>query len=152
MMRAPRGIHLLPLALLAGIVLAWAMVMLTVIYRAGSDEARTGTLLAVFPRGTSESEVLARVAMADGLVVRATWLANVWQVHGQAPGFSGNLRSQGALWVLPPLPYELFGLGGCGFGAEPLQRRRTPIPSGGGSAGVRDAVSEAPGKAGTAWS
>lgn len=143
---------LLPLTLLAGIVLAWATILLVVLATAGTDESRSGTLLAVFPRGTAEREVLAKVAMADGVVVRGTWLGPVWQVHGEAEGFAGSLRAQGALWVLPPLPYDLFGMGGCGFGMAPPQRRRTPIPSEGGAAGARAAVSETPGKAGTASS
>jgi hypothetical protein len=95
---------------------------------AGAGEQRSGALLAVFPRGIAEAEVLARVARADGVVMRGTWLANVWHVYGEGQRFAGELRAAGAVLVLPTLPYDSFGVGGCGYGpvrpqAEPRGRR-----------------------------
>ena len=66
--------------------------------------------------------MLARVARADGAVVRGTWLANVWHVYGDRPGFAAALRASGAVYVLPTLPWDLLGIGGCGFGAVPQRR------------------------------
>ena len=82
-----------------------------------ASAADRGALLAVFPRGTGEAEVLARVAEADGVVVRGTWLGNAWHVYGERAGFARSLRAAGAVYVLPALPFDLFGLGGCGMGA-----------------------------------
>jgi hypothetical protein len=113
---APRdGVHRLALVLGGSIVLAWGLALALTLL-AASDPERSGALLAVFPRGTSEAQVLARVARAEGAVVQGTWFGNVWHVYGEGPRFAGGLREQGALYVVPPLPMEVFGLGGCGPG------------------------------------
>ncbi|MEK0084403.1 hypothetical protein [Benzoatithermus flavus] len=120
--------HLLAFLLGALVVIAWMVGLAVTLAIAGAKEERSGTLLAVFPRGLGETEVLARVAHADGVVMRGTWLANVWQVHGEGERFAGALRAQGAMLVLPPLPYDSFGAGGCGYGAvEPLKAPRVPV-------------------------
>lgn len=113
---APRdGVHRLALALGGGVVLAWGLALgLTLL--AASNPERSGAVLAVFPRGTSEAQVLARVARAEGAVVQGTWFGNVWHVYGERPRFAAGLREQGALYVVPPLPMEVLGLGGCGPG------------------------------------
>jgi hypothetical protein len=123
----PPSVHLLA-ALLGGLVLlGWAAALALVLASAGAREDRSGELMAVFPRGTAEAEALARVARAGGVVMRGTWLPNVWQVFGAEPRFAGALRAQGAVLVLPPLPFEGFAMGGCSFGAvAPLQAPRAP--------------------------
>ena len=104
--------HRLALGLAAGILGAWALA-LTLTLGTAADK---GELMAVFPRGTGEAEVLTRVARAEGAVVRGTWLGNVWHVYGDRPGFAQSLRAAGAVYVLPALPFDLFGMGGCGYG------------------------------------
>jgi hypothetical protein len=119
MMRsAPRSadLHLLAAMLLGGIVVVWALVLLLILATAGTAGERSGRLLAVFPRGIAESEVLARVAAADGTVVRGSWFANAWYVQGDDAAFARGLRAEGAVWVLPTLPLSVFGSGGCGYG------------------------------------
>ena len=109
-------LHFLAASLLGGIVIVWALALLLTLGTAGAADERSGTLLAVFPRGIAERDVLARVAAADGTVVRGSWFANVWHVHGQDRRFARSLREQGAVWVVPALPYAVFGSGGCGYG------------------------------------
>jgi hypothetical protein len=113
---APRDhAHRLALVLGGGVVVAWVLTMVLTLL-AASDPQRSGALLAVFPRGTSEAQVLARVARAEGAVVQGTWFGNVWHVYGERQRFAAGLREQGALYVVPPLPMDVFGLGGCGPG------------------------------------
>jgi hypothetical protein len=116
--RSTANVHALTLALLGGILVLWAAGLVATLAAAGASDQRSGALIAVFPRGTGESEVLARVARAEGAIVRGSWFANVWHVHGEQPNFARTLREQGALWVLPTLSLELLGAGGCGFGAD----------------------------------
>ena len=117
-------VHLGVLAAGGLVVVAWATALAVTLGSTGARPDRDGTLLAVFPRGVAEAEVLARVARADGVVARGTWFGNVWQVHGERPGFSGRLLEHGAAYVLPAVPYDVFGLGGCSFGLPPVARRR----------------------------
>lgn len=110
--------HRLALGLAAGIVVAWALALgLTL-----ASAADRGALLAVFPRGTGEAEVLTRVARAEGAVVRGTWFGNVWHVYGDRAGFAQSLRAAGAAYVLPALPFDLFGMGGCGWDSPRADR------------------------------
>ena len=108
-------VHLLASAILGGAVLVWAALFLGTLIRAEAAPDRAGTLVAVFPRGVGEDEVLTRVARADGVVVRGTWFGNVWHVNRERPGFAADLRAAGAVFVVPMLPVDLFGMGGCGF-------------------------------------
>jgi hypothetical protein len=111
----PDRVHLIAALVLGGAVLVWATLLLGTLARAGSAPDRSGTLVAVFPRGVEEAEVLTRVARADGAVVRGTWFGNVWHVNRERPGFAGDLQAAGAVLVLPMLPVDLFGMGGgCG--------------------------------------
>lgn len=116
-------VHLAVLAAGGLVVAAWATALAVTLGSAGAHPDRRGTLLAVFPRGVAEAEVLAHVARADGVVARGTWFGNVWQVHGERPGFSGRLLEHGAVRVLPALPYDVFGVGGCSFGLPPVAGR-----------------------------
>lgn len=118
--------HALAVGLCALAVASWALALVATLQVAGTRDERSGAVLAVFPQGASEAEVLARVARADGVVMRGTWLANVWQVHGEQAGFARSLRAQGAVLVLPTLPYAAFTVGGCGFSAA-ANPGRAPI-------------------------
>ena len=107
--------HLLALGLLALITAGWLMTMLLTVRTAGQVDERNGALLAIFPRGINEVEVLTRVARADGMVMRGTWFGNVWHVYGGQADFAADLRAQGAVLVLPPVAGEALSLGGCGY-------------------------------------
>jgi hypothetical protein len=108
------GSHGLALLLGSLVVVAWAALLLVTLETGGRQDERTGALLAVFPRGIGETEVLARVARADGAVIGGTWFGNVWHVYGEQGDFARDLRLQGAVYVLPMLPFAGFGMGGCG--------------------------------------
>jgi hypothetical protein len=126
--RSTANVHVLTLALLGGILVLWAAGLVATLAAAGSSDQRSGALIAVFPRGTDESEALARVARAEGAIVRGSWLANVWHVYGEQPRFAGALREQGAVWVLPTLSFGLLGAGGCGFDAGLRARDPRVVP------------------------
>jgi hypothetical protein len=121
--------HGLALGLLGAVLALWLVALAVTLEVAGHEARRSGTLLAVFPRGIGATEVLARVAGADGVVIGGTWFGNVWHVHGERPRFAGELREQGAVYVLPTLPFSMFGTGGCGFG-ESLRSPARPATSG----------------------
>lgn len=106
--------HRLGVGLLAAAVALWGLALLATLETASARGEPV--LLAVFPRGTSETAALASVAGAGGVMVGGSWLANAWHVQGEGPGFAEDLRQRGAVWVLPALPGGLFGAGGCGFG------------------------------------
>ena len=127
-MPGTQALHPLALGLLALVTAAWLLAMLLTVEAAGQVDERNGALLAVFPRGISEVEVLTRVARADGVVMRGTWFGNVWQVYGGQADFAADLRAEGAVLVLPPVGAEALSLGGCGYGpimsgAQPINRR-----------------------------
>lgn len=107
------GMHLLALGLFGLVTAAWLLAMLVTVRTAGQVPERSGSLIAVFPRGIGEVEVMSRVARAEGVVMRATWFDNVWQVHGAQTGFAAGLHAQGAVLVLPLPGIEALGLGGC---------------------------------------
>ena len=113
--------HLLALGLVLGLVAAWICALAVTVQAIGTRPDRTGALLAVFPRSLDETQILARVSRAEGSLVGSTWLANVWHVYGDSQNFAAALHGQGATLVLPPLPFAVFGVGGC-FGM-PLTRQ-----------------------------
>lgn len=108
-----RGQHGLAAGLALGLLAIWALAVAAALHAVGTRPDRTGALLAVFPPAANESGILASVSRAQGSLVGATWLPNVWHVYGEAPGFAGALHEQGASLVLPPLPAAVFGNGAC---------------------------------------
>lgn len=119
------GIHRLALGLFTLIIAGWLVTMLLTVRTAGQVDEGKGALLAVFPRGISEVEVLTRVAQADGVVMRGTWFGNVWHVYGDQADFAAALRAHGAVLVLPPVAGEALSLGGCGY--APVPRTDRPV-------------------------
>ena len=105
--------HLLAAGLVLALVGAWIAALAITVHEIGTRPDRSGALLAVFPRSLDETQILARVSRAEGSLVGGTWLANVWHVYGQSQEFAAALHAQGASLVLPPLPFDVFGVGGC---------------------------------------
>jgi hypothetical protein len=117
---SPGGkVHLVAFGACGLILAGWALALGVTLTVAGARDDRSGPVLAVFERGLDEIDVLARVARAGGVVMRGTWFGNVWQVHGEHPGFARELRALGAVHVLPTLPYDAFSVGGCSYGYMP---------------------------------
>jgi hypothetical protein len=109
------GPHRLALGLAAGALAATLVAVAGLLVAANQPDTASGDLVAVFPPGTTDDSALHAVALADGVIRRATWLGPVWEVSGDAPGLAGRLRASGALLVLPPQPFPSLSLGGCSF-------------------------------------
>lgn len=101
--------------LLAAVLLFWAAALGIVAYAAMLPPERDGLVVAMFPPGISDEEVLFGVARADGRLVRPTWLSNVWLVAGDGDGFVGRLSDQGVLASFAPAVFEPMTMGGCAF-------------------------------------
>lgn len=71
-----------------------------------------GEILAVFPPGTDNDEIFARLLLAGGSPLRQTWLDFVWVVSSQRAGFAGRLKEQGAIGTYGEMPISP-QLAGC---------------------------------------
>lgn len=90
------------IAAVLGVVLLLAVSTLPVFAAADLPGHTRGTLAAVFPPGTDRTAVLAAVAEADGLVVRAGGWGSVLVAHSDKAGFAQRLRRAGAWLVVDP--------------------------------------------------
>jgi hypothetical protein len=96
--------HRLALALFAGVLILWLVVM-AVLMRAGAllPEA-SGLMLAVFEPGTPPDAVFASLVAAEARPVRSTAFGFIWVVAGDTPGLAGRLKEQGAIGAYRDLP------------------------------------------------
>lgn len=94
--------------------------------------AESSRVTAVFPPGTAAEAMLARVAMADGRLIRGTLLPFAVEVAGETPGIAARLEAAGAVVVIARLPSDGLAVGGCSYrpGATyvPLSERMRPAP------------------------
>lgn len=102
----------LALLLLAG----WAPLLTLHVAGQQLDDGASGTLLVVFPPGTSAADAYARTVAARGTPLgRAGPLDSVWWAHSTRPGFVAALKRRGALAGFAPAllePGALLCLGG----------------------------------------
>jgi hypothetical protein len=124
--QAASSYHGLAIGIAVGLLFVWAAVLVATLVAASGRPDRAGALLAVFPRGISATEAIGRVALADGAVMSGSWFGNVWHVYGRQPDFAGRLLAQGAVFVLSPLPYAAFTVGGCGSSELTVTARGRP--------------------------
>lgn len=96
--------------------------------RAAADRSR---VTAIFPPGSTPELMLARVAAADGRLIRGTVLPFAVEVAGDTPGIAARLEARGAL-VVARLPTSMLAVGGCSYLAPeaypPRQKRLRPLP------------------------
>ncbi len=114
--------HWLAVSLLLGVVLLWGGLLALAVYKAALPEQATGTVVVVFPPTMPADQVFAGVLHADGVLARETWFENVWIVYSNREGFVGRLKSQGALIIFAPVPFDSVAVGGC-FGVAPPRLR-----------------------------
>lgn len=108
------GRHRFAALLGLGAVLIWALAMaLTLAFGALPDSAE-GRVAAVFPRGTAPEDMLAAVALADGVAVSGTWFENALVAEG-GTGFVGRLRAAGGIAAYRSYSADYLMLGGCFF-------------------------------------
>jgi len=67
----------------------------------------------IFAPGTSLTEVVGRIAGADGAVLRAGAFSNIVVAVGSTPDFVDRVKRRGAWLVVDPQ-----GLGGCFIGSD----------------------------------
>lgn len=108
-------LHGMAAVILAGLSLAAALLTGGLLIMADQPAAATGDLTVVFPAGTSETQALAAVAGSDGAIRRRAPFGPVWYASSDVPGFADRLRSNGAMLVLPALPFPGLSVGGCSY-------------------------------------
>lgn len=98
---------------LGGVVAAvWLGAMALTLGDAQLPAEADGTVLAVFPPGSSDEAMFSAVVRAGGEPLRSTWVGFAWVARGTEAGFAGRLRDQGARAVFGDLPVGPV-LGGC---------------------------------------
>jgi len=102
----------LAIALMAGVALAWLVVMLVVLRLSALAPEESGKLFAVFPPGTSEPQAFAAIVAAGGAPLRTVLGGWGWIAHDDAAGFVGRLHAAGALAAFRGAPGGL-ALAGC---------------------------------------
>jgi len=93
------------------VVVVWLALMAMSLREAALPPETDGTVLAVFPPGTSDEAAFTAVVRAGGEPVRSTWAG--WVARGTEAGFVGRLKSEGALASFGELPVVGPALGGC---------------------------------------
>ena len=88
-------------------------------------DGETGTVIVLFPVGSTPSQNFERIVEAEGAFVGHTWLDQAWIAASYDPGFVGRLKDQGALAVFDTVLLDPAALLGCG----PLPREQVPSTS-----------------------
>ena len=102
----------LAISLMAGVALAWVVVMLVVLRLSALAPEASGKVFAVFPPGTSERQAFGAIVAAGGAPLRTVLGGWGWIAHDDAAGFVGRLRAAGALAAFRGAPGGL-SLAGC---------------------------------------
>jgi hypothetical protein len=112
-------------------VLAMALAGLLVLELGRKAAADSSLVTAIFSPGSTPELMLARVAAADGRLIRGTVLPYAVEVAGDTPGIAARLEAAGAI-VVARLPTSMLAVGGCSYFAPeaypPRQQRLRPLP------------------------
>lgn len=126
--RDRRPIRQLPvLAALLAVLAVWLAGMAVALRAGEAEDARSGALLALLPRGGGELGAIAAAGAAEGVVMRATVVPGLWAVRGEGEGFAGRLRAAGATAVWPPALLESLSLGGCSWMPPSVPRQPAAV-------------------------
>ena len=74
----------------------------------------TGTVVVLFPIGSTPSENFERILGAGGGFVGQTWLEQAWIASSYEQGFVGRLKAEGAWAIFHPVLLDPAALLGCG--------------------------------------
>ena len=74
----------------------------------------TGTVVVLFPIGSTPSENFERILGAGGGFVGQTWLEQAWIASSYERGFVGRLKAEGAWAIFHPVLLDPAALLGCG--------------------------------------
>lgn len=123
-MTGRRGISNTKLAMVWVLLLlvTWVPPGVLAVSKALLADDETGTVLVLFPIGSTRTENYERVVGAQGAFVRQTWLEQAWIAFSYDPGFVERLKEKGAWAVFHPALLDPAGLIGCGplRGSKPM--------------------------------
>ena len=105
--------HRFALKLLAWIVGIWLIGMVLLFEAAALPPEASGTVIALFPIGTSSAEAVGASAAAGAKLVSPSWFDNVLVVADDAPGLTGRLKRAGALEVFENMRFAGISFAGC---------------------------------------
>ena len=97
------------------VLIGWAAAMASLLSAAQLPPSGSGRATVAFPPGWSRESILSATLNAGARPMRDTWLPGVTQVSLDDPGSVERLTALGAWLVLPPVPFEGLGLGGCSW-------------------------------------
>ncbi len=102
------------------LLVTWIPPVSLALHKTVLADGETGTVIVIFPVGSTPSENFERIVGAEGAFVGHTWLDQAWIAASYDPGFVGRLKGQGALAVFDTALLDPASLLGCG----PLPRRQ----------------------------
>jgi hypothetical protein len=105
--------HRFALKLLAWIAGIWLIALALVFEAAALPPEASGTVIVLFPLGTSAPEAVAASAAAGAKLVSASWFDNMLVVADEAPGLAARLRQAGAIEVFANMRFAGFSFAGC---------------------------------------
>jgi hypothetical protein len=103
------------------LLVTWLPPIILALHKAMLADEDTGTVIVVFPVGSTTSGNFERVVQAKGAFVGSALLDQAWIVYSYDPGFVKRLKDKGAWAVFDPMLLDPAALIGCG----PLPRRQS---------------------------
>jgi hypothetical protein len=100
------------LALMAGVVVAWLVVLAVILRAAALGPDAAGKVLVVFPPGTDEAAAFGAIVTAGGDPIRPALGDWGWIAYADGAGFVSRLEGNGALAAFRGAPAGL-SLAGC---------------------------------------
>jgi hypothetical protein len=100
------------LALMAGVVAVWLVLMAVVLRAAALAPEASGKVFVVFAPGVTQEQAFGAIAAAGGAPLRSLMGGLGWIAHDEAAGFVGRLEAGGALAAFSGAPGGL-SLAGC---------------------------------------
>ncbi len=96
------------------LLVTWVPPVVLAVNKARLADEAMGTVLVVFPVGSTRSANFERIVAAQGGFVRQTWWEQAWIASSYKPGFVGRLKNEGAWAVFHPILLDPALLMGCG--------------------------------------
>lgn len=120
--------HGFALALMAGVILLWLVVLGFALRAAALPGEASGTMLVVFPPGIAEDEAFASTIGAGGRPLRRALGSFLWVVDAEDEGFVGRVEANGALAAFRNGPAGIVLAGCLSFVSDDPAPRLVPLP------------------------
>lgn len=102
------------------LLVTWLPPLVLALDKAVLDGEDTGTVLAVFPLGSSASDNFERIVRANGSFLASVFSDHAWIVYSYDPGFVRRLKAEGVWATFDPVLLDPVALLACG----PISRRQ----------------------------